>query len=49
MVTILISVAFIGAVLITVEAFISVWIIKGAALIRGRPLFEARRFFEEIR
>ena len=31
------------------EALISMWIPKGAALIRGRLLFEARRLLEEIR
>ena len=42
MVTILISTAFIGA------ALISMWIPKGAVLIRGRRLFEAGRLLEEI-
>ena len=49
MVTILISNAFIGAVLIGGEALISIWIPKGAALIRGWCLFEAQRLLEEIR
>ena len=31
------------------EAFILIWMPKGAALIRGQCLFEARRLLEEIR
>ena len=49
MVTILISTAFIGAGLVRGEALISMWISKGAAVIRGRRLFETRRLLEGIR
>ena len=43
MVAILINAAFIGV------ALISMWIPKSAALIRGRPFFEAQSLLEEIR
>ena len=49
MVSILISGAFIGAALIRGEALISMWVLKSAAIIRGRRLFEARHLLEEIR
>ena len=49
MVTILISPRFIGAALIGGEPLISMWIPKGAALIRGQRLFEASCLLEEIR
>ena len=49
MVTILIRVAFRGAALTRGEAFISMWIAKGAALIRRTLLSEAQRLLEEIR
>ena len=44
-----ISDAFRGVVPIRREALVSVGIPKGAALIRGRRLFKARRFLKEIR
>ena len=54
MVTVLISAEFRGVALIKWgvyqrEALISKWIPKGAALIRGRRLFETRHLLEEIR
>ena len=48
MVTILISTIFIGAALIR-ERRLFLWIPEGAALIRGRCLFEDRRLLDEIR
>ena len=42
------SAAFRDAALIREEAFISMWILKRATLIRGRRLFGARRLLEEI-
>ena len=49
MVTILISPALIGAALIGGELLISMWIPKGAALIRGRRFFETPCLLQEIR
>ena len=49
MVTVLTSAAFRGEALIRVEAFVSTWMPKGAALIRGRRLFAARHLLEKIR
>ena len=48
-VTILISVAFRGVTHIRGAALTSMWILKGAALTRGRRSFQERRLFEEIR
>ena len=42
-ITILINAAFIGAVLIRDEALISMWIPKGAALIRGPALIRVNK------
>ena len=41
--------SFIGAVLITGEALISIWIPKSARFISGWRLFESRRLLEKIR
>ena len=40
---------FRGPALIRGEALISIWTPKGAALIRGRRLFEVGRLLEKIR
>ena len=48
-VTILISSLFRNAALVRREALFSIWIPKGAALVKSRPLIEAWRVLEQIR